>query len=108
MNKPELQALDGILDALLLEVGQQVTANYQIKHGVWEGMSVENARSRDSARQAILQWVADEVVGEDQDVRLNDSEPDYQIYIARRNEHRAEQRQILKAHGWKQEGKDDE
>jgi hypothetical protein len=62
----------------------------------------------EEAKQAILQWVNDEVIGED--------EPEtYQgVYMAGlideeagdRNKLRAEQRHILKSHGWKQNTKE--
>ena len=44
-----------ILDNLILEVGAQVTRDYASKHGLWEGMSISNVKSRDIAKEKILE-----------------------------------------------------
>lgn len=65
----------------------------------------------DNAEQAIFQWVADEVVGakKDQEYRLVDTEyastRKEKVYLSdgiSRNKFRTEQRQTLKAHGWRE------
>ena len=57
-----------------------------------------------NAKQAILQWVADEIIGEEEIVRL---EADHNSFAAKkksnRNWLRYEQREKLKAEGWKDE-----
>ena len=50
------------------------------------------------AKQALLQWVADEVVGDGS----KDSVHNMDAHEAKEI-HRIEQRQILKDHGWKEE-----
>ena len=47
------QTVREILDNLVLSIGRQVTDAYQMKHGLWEGMSIENVRSKDKTEAAI-------------------------------------------------------
>lgn len=68
--------------------------------------SHESAMNQDQAKQAILQWVADEVVGKNilvVDVTLKDN------YVKKdaKNDLKDEQRQILKDHGWKPSDKEE-
>lgn len=63
----------------------------------------ETAKSvgREQAKQAILQWVADEVVGEAP--KLGNFDDTNQYYAVK--ESWDNKRQILKHHGWKPKGK---
>jgi hypothetical protein len=81
-----------------------------------DSVAVQDAKNRmetdiAKAKQAILQWIADEVVGTDIEhtkwfVDVT-GEYDYFHPVKRplverhKNEHRDEQRAILKQHGWK-------
>ena len=38
--------LEKAVDTLILEIGKQVTRDYQVKGGIWEGMSISNVKSR--------------------------------------------------------------
>ena len=52
--------LERILTDLVLSIGRQVTEDYELKHGVYEGMSVDNVKSRDVAMEAIKQVLTQE------------------------------------------------
>lgn len=58
-----------------------------------------NYGSYDEVKQDFLQWVADEVVGENIDL-IQDSDALYSAGVGA-NAVRNQQRQILKDHGWK-------
>ena len=68
----------------------------KIKHG-----DSKQYYSSEWGKQAILQWVADDVVGKDDwhGDRVNGYQRNTVDTV--RNKHRDEQRQILKDHGWK-------
>ena len=52
-DKPEKQEVEEmeliILQDLVDEIGEQVTRDYEAKHGLWEGISISNSRSIDKA-----------------------------------------------------------
>jgi len=62
-NTPE--AIDKVLDTLILEIGAQVTRDYESKHGMWEGMSISNEKTRIVAKATLSAMVFDKVIGAD-------------------------------------------
>lgn len=59
-----IEETDKLLSELVLEVGRQVTEAYERKHGIWEGMSLENVRSKDKIRDRFLNLVSERVIGD--------------------------------------------
>lgn len=43
--KKHLSNIEGIIKQLVLEIGSQVTRDYEFKGGIWEGMSVSNVKT---------------------------------------------------------------
>ena len=79
---------------------------YPVYNYGWPGTGMPNTQkqmSPDELKQAILQWVADEVVGENEPLNIIDSENHRTTFTRGYNSLRNEQRQTLKDHGWKEE-----
>jgi hypothetical protein len=51
MNEAKLRR---IIEELVLEIGQQVTDEYEFNNGLWEGISVYNAKTIDKAMVKLL------------------------------------------------------
>ena len=79
----------------------------QFKSRILEGTAASNIHGYDDAKQAILQWVADDLIGYDeQETGYGKRDGEYEMHV-HRNNLRDEQRQILKAHGWKPSDKEE-
>ena len=86
------------LDEVFSKTKQVVTTNYSELSG-WSAMA--HIELTDEAKQAILRWVADEVIGDDEEIvhhKTIQSNNDNQII---RNSQRQKQRNILARHGYK-------
>ncbi|WOI85975.1 hypothetical protein [Rhodococcus qingshengii] len=59
------QTIERIITKLVLAIGSQVTRDYESKHGIWEGMSIDNSDARNEALAAIEQIIREQVIGED-------------------------------------------
>lgn len=64
MTKPNNwdETVEDIFNKLILEIGEQVTDDYKSKHGLWEGMSIRNVRSREKAVKALNNAVKRHVI----------------------------------------------
>lgn len=73
--------------------------------GVSESAQIESMSSElDETKQAILRWVADEVIGEDEEETIEDKlggKYRFNSNKRRRNRVRRSQRKILAEHGYK-------
>jgi hypothetical protein len=48
------EEVDFYLTNLVLEIGKQVTRDYEDKHGIWEGMSVSNTKTKNLYKDKFL------------------------------------------------------
>lgn len=48
-----------LLENLIVDIGVQVTDDYKEKNGIYEGMSIENVRSRDKYTKLFAELLAD-------------------------------------------------
>lgn len=55
-----LEELDVILVELVHHIGKQVTDDYEMKNGLYEGMSIDNVLSKDKARAALHRLILKE------------------------------------------------
>lgn len=75
------------------------------EHAGWARLYSSNpTRTRDEAtlKQAILQWVNDEVIGKTEKANIHEQPQDKWLETTGRNQLRTNQRDILKQHGWKE------
>jgi hypothetical protein len=76
-NKPSgwREPVVKIINDLIYDIGSQVTRDYEHKNGIWEGLSVSNAKRGSGAvkeigvvisqeLQDLLEWVNKELIGE--------------------------------------------
>ena len=92
------------LDKLLTNLVNQVAANEQrlLNGNATRKATIDSdSHATTQAKQAILRWVADEVIGEDEEIvhhKTIQSNNDNQII---RNSQRQKQRNILARHGYR-------
>ena len=49
-----------VLMELVLKVGKQVTDAYEMKHGIWEGISIENSKSITQSSLQLQDYMAEQ------------------------------------------------
>lgn len=83
---------------------REILGGYASYTHVPKGLETSADLSLEEAEQQILQWVADEVIGEDvvpESIKYNEGTSEDE-YVISQNELRSEERVILREHGWKE------
>ena len=96
--------LDEILAAIYLAgtengLGRKITDTDEIMHR--KEAFIKTNPANVEAKQLILQWIADEVIGDDESQIRPDGNKNTQEWTNGRNNQRQQQRNKLRALGWK-------